>query len=71
MIKPGDIIVEITTPFYGLLPFRLSNNWYWGAKIKTTYLVNTDLEKCPVRVQLLHPIGGIFSPLIKQPKITK
>lgn len=51
-MRPGDIIEEITVPFYGVLPFKMSGKWHWGKKIKTTYLVNTDLKKCPVRVQL-------------------
>ncbi len=51
-MKAGDKIEEISVPFYGLLPFRLSGGWHWGAKIKTTYLVNIDLVKCPIRVQL-------------------
>jgi len=54
-LEPGDIIEEVTIPFYGLLPFRLSGGWHWGRKIKTTYLVNIDLEKCPIRVQLWKP----------------
>ena len=51
-MRPGDIIEEITVPFYGVLPFKMSGKWHWGKKIKTTYLVNTNLKKCPVRVQL-------------------
>jgi len=51
-MKPGDIIEEISVPYYGILPFRLSGKWRWGTKIKTTYLVNIDCLKIPVRVQI-------------------
>lgn len=51
-MKPGDIIEEISLPFYGILPFRIGGKWHWGTKIKTTYIVNTDCLKIPVRVQI-------------------
>jgi hypothetical protein len=55
-MKPGDKIIKIERPFYGLFPFKLGMKWHWGKKIKVTYLVNTDMQKCPIKTELYEPL---------------
>lgn len=39
----GKTFDVISTPFYGILPFKLNGVWYWGRKVKTTYIITCDI----------------------------
>ena len=47
--QPGDIWFKIHMP---LFPFLLGGKWNLWKKVRTTYLVNTDRQDCPIRVEL-------------------